>query len=178
MSNIDEGHHSAPFAHDGLDVYDEGIQFAEQIRKTVQEWKDGYFLKNQIVRASESITTNLAEGARLTKPQGKLLRLDYKTAIAFVRWFHELRDRPSMETRHCRLIDESSVSVVLNIAEGNGRYSHLERNRFFGISQAAALKSAATLDLAENGLSDMQKLSIGKGTKLLHRVSQMLNRMQ
>jgi hypothetical protein len=37
--------------------------------------------------------------------------------------------------------------VVLNIAEGNGRYAELDHHRFLQIAQSAAVKGAVFLDL-------------------------------
>jgi four helix bundle protein len=39
-------------------------------------------------------------------------------------------------------------SVILNIAEGNGRAYPKERRRFFNIAQASAKESASILDIA------------------------------
>jgi len=46
-----------------------------------------------------------------------------------------------------RRLDVLVTSMVLNIAEGNGRYSTLDQQRFLGISHEAAVKMAARLDL-------------------------------
>ena len=37
--------------------------------------------------------------------------------------------------------------MVLNIAEGNGRYAELDHHRFLQIAQSAAVKGAVFLDL-------------------------------
>ena len=46
-----------------------------------------------------------------------------------------------------REIDRSATSVVLNAAEGNGRYSELDHRRFLELPAASAVKTAAYLDL-------------------------------
>jgi len=46
-----------------------------------------------------------------------------------------------------RRIDELLTSMVLNIAEGNGRYSEVDQSRFAQMSRGAAVKLAARLDL-------------------------------
>jgi four helix bundle protein len=44
-------------------------------------------------------------------------------------------------------LDRASTSIALNIAEGNGKYSHKDRCRFFDIAHASALECAAGLDV-------------------------------
>jgi four helix bundle protein len=40
------------------------------------------------------------------------------------------------------------TSIILNIAEGNGRFYPKERKRFFNIATASAKESASILDIA------------------------------
>jgi four helix bundle protein len=70
----------------------------------------------------------------------------------------------------------SARSVVLNVAEGNGRYSELDQRRFLEIAAASAVKAAAYLDL------DQQKalparVETTQGGELLSRVVAMLTRI-
>lgn len=44
-------------------------------------------------------------------------------------------------------LDRASNSIVLNIAEGNGKYSKKDRCRYFDISMGSTLESAACLDI-------------------------------
>jgi hypothetical protein len=46
-----------------------------------------------------------------------------------------------------RRLDELITSMVLNIAEGNGRFSDADQARFLGTSYESAIKLAARLDL-------------------------------
>jgi len=46
-----------------------------------------------------------------------------------------------------RRLDELFTSIVLNIAEGNGRFSDADQVRFLGTSHESAVKLAARLDL-------------------------------
>jgi four helix bundle protein len=50
--------------------------------------------------------------------------------------------------RFARRIDELSTSLVLNIAEGNGRFSHPDHGKFVDIAEESGIKLAAYLDLA------------------------------
>jgi four helix bundle protein len=50
--------------------------------------------------------------------------------------------------RHARdQLIRSAQSIVLNIAEGNGKRSKADRSRFLQISRGSALESAAALDI-------------------------------
>lgn len=51
--------------------------------------------------------------------------------------------------RHLHRIDRHATSLVLNIAEGNGRFSHLDHGKFIEIAEEAGINLAAYLDLVE-----------------------------
>jgi four helix bundle protein len=44
-------------------------------------------------------------------------------------------------------LDRASTSILLNIAEGNGKYSAKDRCRFFDTAHGSALECAAGLDI-------------------------------
>jgi four helix bundle protein len=46
-----------------------------------------------------------------------------------------------------RRIDEPATSMVLNIAEGNGRFAHMDHQRFLQIANRATTKLAARLEI-------------------------------
>ena len=73
-------------------------------------------------------------------------------------------------------LDESLTGVMLNIAEGNGRYSHLDHRRFLDIAGGCAVKGATYLNLAvQKGILSRQQCRPGKD--LLGRTLMMLSRM-
>jgi len=46
-------------------------------------------------------------------------------------------------------LDRAGTSVVLNIAEGGGEFSRLEKQRFYRFAKRSATESAAVLDILE-----------------------------
>ena len=55
----------------------------------------------------------------------------YKTAIHFVNWSSSLLEQiPKSDAVHKQL-DRASISIPLNIAEGNGKYRSADRCRYF-----------------------------------------------
>lgn len=106
-------------------------------------------------------------------------RLDvYRVAIQFVGWTGEMLEGPLQRSRQnaTKHLDESSTSVPLNIAEGNGRRSPRDRCRFFDIAKSSALESSACLDVlvARNKLEEGE---ISEGKDLLVRIVEMLRKM-
>lgn len=75
-----------------------------------------------------------------------------------------------------RRLDELLTSMVLNIAEGNGRFSDADQARFLGTSHESAIKLAARLDLCvtQNLLSQGE---VGGWKALLQRISVMTSSM-
>lgn len=58
-------------------------------------------------------------------------------------------------------INRSSISIALNIAEGSGKNSDKELNRFFDIAIGSTYETLAALDIAyENKLIDEKKFEI------------------
>ena len=75
-----------------------------------------------------------------------------------------------------RRLDELLTSMVLNIAEGNGRFSDADQARFLGTSHESAIKLAARLDLCvTQNLLPRDKVVGWKA--LLQRVSVMASSM-
>ena len=71
-----------------------------------------------------------------------------------------------------RRLDELVTSVVLNIAEGNGRFSDADQVRFLGTAHESAVKLAARLDLCV--IQDLLPQSeVARWKTLLQRVSAM-----
>jgi four helix bundle protein len=70
-------------------------------------------------------------------------------------------------------IDKSTTSIVLNIAEGNGRFTGTDQVKFYRTAYKATIQSASLVDLATaNGATDLARVE--QGRELLRRIAAML----
>jgi four helix bundle protein len=75
-------------------------------------------------------------------------RLDaYRLSLDFMRWFHALPGAPELSSRLLRQVDKAGTGVVLNIAEGNGRYAPGDRRSLFDIAEGSVVRAGACLEL-------------------------------
>jgi four helix bundle protein len=73
----------------------------------------------------------------------------YKHALAVCRWCaRNLLSLPSLPPRYARQIDRAATGVVLNIAEGNGRFSPDDHSRFNNTAAEAASTLAVYFELS------------------------------
>ena len=71
----------------------------------------------------------------------------YQEALQFAAEVEAVLERvPKSSPLHDQL-DRARTSILLNIAEGNGRYTAPDRCRFFDMARGSALECAACLDL-------------------------------
>jgi four helix bundle protein len=71
----------------------------------------------------------------------------YQRALEFATWSQDLIESLTKKRSTRDHLERSGDSIVLNIAEGNGKFSKKDRARFFQIAHGSALESAACLDL-------------------------------
>src|ERR1043166_2891994 len=71
----------------------------------------------------------------------------YQEAIAFCGWVGELLGQILGKAAVKDQLDRASTSLPLNIAEGNGKFSTVDRARFLEIARGSALECAACLDV-------------------------------
>jgi four helix bundle protein len=71
----------------------------------------------------------------------------YQEALRFVSWVGSLIEQLPAKLAARDQLDRASTSILLNLAEGNGKRSHIDRCRFLDISRGSALESAACLDV-------------------------------
>jgi four helix bundle protein len=97
----------------------------------------------------------------------------YRESLAFVAWLEPLLQKVPKSIAVRDQLDRASTSVVLNLAEGNGKFTPPDRCRFFDISRGSALECAAALDvLAAQGRCPA--LEIASGKERLRRIVSML----
>jgi four helix bundle protein len=71
----------------------------------------------------------------------------YQRCLGFVAWLEPvLRGLPKTLPMRDQL-DRASTSMLLNLAEGNGKFTDADRCRFFDTARGSALECAAGLDL-------------------------------
>jgi len=92
----------------------------------------------------------------------------YQRAIQFIAWseylLQELAARKANAKDH---LDRSSTSIVLNIAEGNGKISASERRHYFYTARGSSVESAACLDIfMAKRLVDEKRILPGKALLL------------
>ena len=69
-------------------------------------------------------------------------------------------------------MDGATTSILLNIAEGHGRFSERDHRRFLEMAHRSAIKMAAQLDLCL-GEERLGRGAIEAGKRLLVRVARM-----
>jgi len=97
----------------------------------------------------------------------------YQVGLGFVRWFIGLPGASELSDRLCREIDKAATGVVLNVAEGNGRFSELDHRRFLEMAGVSAVKAAAYLDLYQQ--KALPGVETTQGRELLSRIVAMLH---
>jgi four helix bundle protein len=112
---------------------------------------------------------------------GKVLfhheKLDvYKVGIEAARAFCASDAVSQLPNPVFRRLDELLTSMVLNIAEGNGRFSDADQIRFLGSSHEGAVKLAARLDLCVTQAL-LPRDEVARWKELLQRVSVMTTSM-
>jgi four helix bundle protein len=97
----------------------------------------------------------------------------YQDAVAFAAWADELLTGLARKGAVVDQFDRASTSVVLNIAEGNGKFTGPDRCRFFDIARGSALECAACLDV----LAAKKRITaahVQEGKQMLARIVSML----
>ena len=71
----------------------------------------------------------------------------YQEALRFVAWVDPLIEGLQAKVAARDQLDRASTSIVLNLAEGNGKRSHADRCRYFDIARGSVVACAACLDV-------------------------------
>ncbi|MCH8218834.1 MAG: four helix bundle protein [Planctomycetes bacterium] len=101
----------------------------------------------------------------------------YQVSLKYVGWAYRLSKRLHGMDRHARdQLLRASQSILLNIAEGNGKGTAPDRRRFFEIARGSALECAAIQDTLE--ISEVLDCSESKdGKAMLIRIVSMLTKL-
>jgi len=97
----------------------------------------------------------------------------YRTALEFIHWFQAQPGGRAIASRLYRQVDKAATSMVLNVAEGNGRFGLEDRRRFLDIAEASAVKASVYLDLCSRE-EGPELADIATGNEILDRVSRLL----
>ncbi len=71
----------------------------------------------------------------------------YQRSLSFVAWVSGISEKIPAKLSAYAQLDRAATSIPLNIAEGNGRHTSMDRCRFFDIARGSALECAAALDV-------------------------------
>jgi four helix bundle protein len=99
----------------------------------------------------------------------------YTTALCFYRWLQSTKTGQCLTSQFDRSVDILATRILLNIAEGNGRYAELSRQTFLDTANAAVAKLAVSLDLGVRRKAWTAE-EIRDAKLLLVRVGQMTGR--
>jgi four helix bundle protein len=97
----------------------------------------------------------------------------YQETLAFASWAEAVLERAKKSSPLHDQLDRARTSILLNIAEGYGRFTSPDRCRFFDTARGSVLECAACLDLlAIKNLIDQKELAHGK--EMLGKIVSML----
>jgi four helix bundle protein len=71
----------------------------------------------------------------------------YRVSLEGIGWIHELLEELPPKARTRRKLDVSTTGTVLNIAEGHGRTTPANQNRFMKMAEEHAFQTILMLDL-------------------------------
>ena len=98
----------------------------------------------------------------------------YQLSLDGVRWIQQFVEELAPRSRVQRKLDTSTTGTVLNIAEGHGRETVADQNRFMKIAQEHAYQTLLMLDLmAARNETTESRVAVGKATQV--RVITMLH---
>jgi four helix bundle protein len=97
----------------------------------------------------------------------------YQEALVFASWTETILERAKKSSSLHDQLDRAGTSILLNIAEGNGRYTATDRCRFFDMARGSVLECAACLDLLViKNVIEQKELADGK--TMLEKIISML----
>jgi four helix bundle protein len=154
------------FSYQDLRVYEDMIRSFSLAESIASGWDSVHAIIDHFVRASEGALVCLAEACRTRQD----------AARHEVRQIDVLRLLDHLPRAGFRRIDEAATSIVLNIAEGNGRFAHLDHGRVLQMANRSNTKLAARLEMcALRGAVNREQAT--ELNRLLIRIDQMTARL-
>lgn len=100
----------------------------------------------------------------------------YQTSIQFIAWLSPIIENITKNRNIIDQIDRASISISLNIAEGNGKSSKKDHNRYIEIAIGSGLECAACLDvmIAKKIITGTQSQ---EGKAMLQKIVRMLYKL-
>ena len=100
----------------------------------------------------------------------------YQVALQLIAWLEPMLTKFSCSADLRSKLDKSTTAIVLNIAEGNGRFTGADQSKFYETAYKATIQSASLLDIAGgNGREEVTCVEAGR--ELLRRVAAMLTQL-
>lgn len=97
----------------------------------------------------------------------------YQAGLEVVAWLETMWNVFSCTADLRAKLDKSTTAIVLNIAEGNGRFTGRDQVSFYATAYKATIQSVALVDVASaNGAADAAQVESGR--ELLRRIAAML----
>jgi four helix bundle protein len=97
----------------------------------------------------------------------------YQVGLQVVAWIEQMWTVFSCSADLRAKLDKSTTSIVLNIAEGNGRFTGKDQVSFYATAYKATIQAASLVDVAgASAAADVAQMESGR--ELLRRVAAML----
>jgi four helix bundle protein len=101
----------------------------------------------------------------------------YQVSIQFLALAVEITDKiPKGNASIVDQFERAAFSVPLNIAEGSGKRTRTDKQRFYSIARGSAMECGAILDVC-NVLKVIESSKYQNGKKLLVRIVGMLTKL-
>jgi len=131
-----------------------------------------------LVRMRETTANRVREDQALYRTKkGNLFShedLDvYQAELQLVSWLESVSSPLECSSDLLSKLDKSTTAIVLNTAEGNGRFTGTDQVKFLGVAYRATVQSASLVDLA-TASSSADPLRVDEGRELLRRIAAML----
>lgn len=97
----------------------------------------------------------------------------YQRSLDFVEFIENILSKMKDKLNVYEQIDKCSTSIPLNIAEGTGKFSAKDKNKYYDIARGSATESAACLDVMFKRKKITQEEN-NKGKEILYEIVSML----